>query len=547
MDRSRPDTGSSPSDGGPDADDDSGEFPAIDGGRGRRRGLKIALAVVLALAVVAAGSAGALVMYGRSSVVQTPIAGISAREDSTITLASGETVTVMNVLLIGTDDRSTLDDDERERMNIDLNSGRRADTLMLAQLEVGGTGAALLSFPRDLRVELCDGRVDKINAAFAAGARSGIGEESCLVQTVTAFTGIDIHHYVEVDFRGFMEVVDVLGGVTMYLDRPMRDVKANLDVPQGCVTLDSEQALGFVRSRGYDDDFGRIARQQRFVREVVEELGRVGVFANPPRLFSLVDRAAKAVRTDDGLGLGDMRDIALGLRRITSDGLQGQTVPSTPQTIDGISYVIADDEPAAATFASFRDGSVLRDVPEASPDADGEDPAVAEPEAPPADEPAAEVVVPPVTVHNATDINGLGAAAAQVLEAGGLPVGEVGNADQQGASATEVVHGPGLAEAAQSVAEAFGVGVVREDPEVEGVRVILGADTDRATLEQRVLALTEDTGAEEPAPPAESDMAEAHAEEPPADAQHEPEPEPQPEADPGREYIGTVVPPDVEC
>lgn len=490
--------------GGGDArHEEAVDFPAVGGGRRHPR-VRGALIALLAIVLVLVGSAGALVAYGRSNIQQSDIEGITAApEGDQVTLPSGDTIQVLNVLLIGSDDRSTLSEEERARMNLDNPGGRRPDTLMLAQLEIGGTGAALLSFPRDLRVELCDGRVDKINASFAAGERSGIGPESCLVQTVTGLTGIDVHHYVEVDFRGFMEVVDVLGGVSLYLDQPMVDAKANLDVPAGCVRLTPEQALGFVRTRGYDDDFGRIARQQRFVREVVEELTRVGVLANPATLFSLVDSAADAVHTDDNLGLGGMREIALGLRRITSGDLMGQTVPGAPETIDGVSYVVVDEAAAEERFAAFRDASALRpDQPAAEPPP----PVVAE--------------VPPVEVRNGTPSNGLGASAAEVLAAAGLSTGEISNFDRSDVAATEVVHGPGMEEAAARVAEVFPGSTTREEA-IEGVMLVLGADVDHAVLQERIMALTEP-------PPA-------------------PEPEPEPDTATEPDFIGAQAPADVDC
>jgi LCP family protein required for cell wall assembly len=519
LDRSRPDTDAYFSHGEEsfgDAADDYGhvasreqavDFPPMRGGR-RHRGLRLLLIGGLGLLVALAGSAGALLAYGRSSIQRSPIAGITSSADAPrVTLANGDTVQVMNVLLIGSDDRSTLSEEERRRLNFDNPGGRRPDTLMLAQLEVGGSGAALLSFPRDLRVELCDGGVDKINASFAAGQRSGVGAESCLVQTVTNLTGIDIHHYVEVDFRGFMQVVDVLGGVSMFLEQPMVDSKAHLNVPAGCVRLTPEQALGFVRSRGYDDDFGRIARQQRFVREVVEELTSIGVLANPPKLFSLVDRAANAVHTDDSLGLRGMRDIALGLRRITSDDVMGQTVPGSPQTIDGVSYVVVDDAEAGREFAAFRDGTAIR-PPEASPEpAETEGPVVAE--------------APPVEVRNGTSVDGLGAAAADVLTAAGLTTGEVGNFTTADVTTTHLLFGEGMGEAAARVGQVFGGVEAHEDAAVEGVILVLGADADRETLAGLALAQTEPTP--EPTPTAA----------------------PAPETE--REFVGARAPSDVDC
>ncbi len=332
------------------------EGPVMAGGRSRAaRRARLVLGAAMLILVVMVTSAGGLLFYGRQSIERAPITGMARVDRAPVILPGGEEIEIMNVLLIGSDARETLTASELN----DGTTGRRPDTLMLAQLELNGTRAALLSFPRDLRVELCDGSLNKINASFMIGERLGMGGESCLVQTITKHTGIEIHHYAEVDFRGFMNVIEVLGGVTMYLDQPMIDSKAHLNVPAGCVTLTPEQALGFVRSRGYDDDFGRIARQQRFIREVVQELSSLGVIANPAKLFSLVNAGANAVTTDEGFSLGVMREVVEGARNLTADDLQTHTVPGDAQMIDGVSYVVERSEEAQAIYARFRDGSVL--------------------------------------------------------------------------------------------------------------------------------------------------------------------------------------------
>jgi LCP family protein required for cell wall assembly len=454
-----------PVDGGGNDDDGWEESGPLISGRRRHRRTRVVLAGALALVFLVVSSAGALLLYGRGSIERADILGIAALDRVPLLLPDGEEVEIMNILLIGSDDRDNLSADQREQITLeDRSIGRRPDTIMLAQLELGGKGAALLSFPRDLRVELCDGSTDKINAAFAAGSRSGVGGESCLVQTVTNHTGIEIHHYAEVDFAGFLKVVDILGGVTMYLDKPMIDSKASLNVPAGCVTLTPEQALGFVRSRGYDDDFGRIARQQRFVKEVVEELTRVGVIANPAKVVSLVDAGANAVTTDREFGLAVMRDVALGARKLTADRLITHTVPADTARIDGISYVVERPEEAKPLYASFVDATVLRPQ---------------EPEPEPTPEP---VVVPPLVVLNSTGTAGLAAVAAEVLVELGYEVAEVGNAEVRDLPATEVVHGPGQADAAAEVAAALGAASVREADDVDGVQVILGTDADADAL-----------------------------------------------------------------
>lgn len=433
--------------------------------RSRWRIVLLLAGLILALLV---SSVAALAVYGERSIKLEEVTGRATELGRTVTFPDGETAETLNVLLVGSDDREHLSEEEAAEFGGDT-GGRRSDTLMVAQIEVGGTGAALLSFPRDLRVELCNGDVDKINAAMVAGQRSGTGAESCLVQTVSEHTGIAIDHYVEIDFAGFLGVIDALGGVTMYLEEPMIDQKANLNVPAGCVTLTPEQALGFVRSRGYDDDFGRIARQQRFVREVLDQITEVGTLANPARLVTLVNRAADAVRTDEDLGLTEMRDIAGGLRGIGSGGVTAFTVPSETAEIDGVSFVVELEEEAEALYSSFRDGSILRPEPE--------------PTATPTPTPTPEPTVPPVTVLNATQVTGLAAAAGARLEAAGLAVGVVGDTERPDLVGVEIAHAPGLEAAAARVAASMPDASVREDAEVEGVVVLLGAEVTVESLQ----------------------------------------------------------------
>ncbi len=126
--------------------------------------------------------------------------------------------------------------------------GQRTDTIQILRIADDGT-QHVLALPRDLYVPLGgDGAANRINAAFAFG-----GAE-LLISTVQGSLGIPIHHYAEIDFAGFIELVDAVGGVTIDFPHPAYDTKTGLDVPvAGPATLDSTQALAFVRSRFYTE------------------------------------------------------------------------------------------------------------------------------------------------------------------------------------------------------------------------------------------------------------------------------------------------------
>jgi LCP family protein required for cell wall assembly len=253
---------------------------------------------------------------------------------------------LVNVLLAGSDNREGLPHRQ--------NPGERPDTIMVVQMRTDGSDAALLSIPRDLRVEGCDGNTGRINASFAAARSLGREGGSCLVETVTAVTGIPIHHYVEVKMAGFVDLVETIGGVEMCFDDPPRRPR----LPAGCHRLDGTDALAYVRDRSADGtgDFGRMRRQQRFLKAVADEVARVEFAANVPRLVRTIGRVKDSVVTDAGLDLRTMRTFGSAFRDIDSDAIVGTTVPADPRMLEGVSYVILRADEAEEIFAAFRDG-----------------------------------------------------------------------------------------------------------------------------------------------------------------------------------------------
>ena len=185
-----------------------------------------------------------------------------------------------NYLLVGSDSREGIaagSDDYAYVGDTDLVGGRRSDTIMVLRQERNG-GAALMSLPRDLWVEIAGtGESQRINSAYNDGPER-------LAATVSQSLGIPIHHYVEVDFLGFKDIVDRIGGVEVCVDTAARDIHSGLNLQPGCQTLNGDMALAYARSRYYEEwdgtdwemdpraDLGRIERQQLFIREAVNGL-----------------------------------------------------------------------------------------------------------------------------------------------------------------------------------------------------------------------------------------------------------------------------------
>ncbi len=257
----------------------------------------------------------------------------------------------LTVLVLGSDSREDLTPRQRRELGTGYVPGARAEVIALTRLDPDADEVRVLSVPRDSRVELCDGSTGRINESFEVGERLGSGGTSCTVQTLTQATGVAIDHVVTVDFGGFVEVVDALGGVSMYLDEPLQDRDANLDLPAGCVELDGAEALAFARARHLDDDFGRIARQQRLVSEMLDGIGELGILEDLPRLLRVAERVAAAVELDSTLDLRRIQQLVREHRATLEGDLEGRAVPGAVTMVGAASMVELDEEALADLVA----------------------------------------------------------------------------------------------------------------------------------------------------------------------------------------------------
>lgn len=411
--------------------------------RGRRRRvrplgvLKTVVSGTLALVVVAVVAGFGLAAYASSRIDRQPVEHLVGGGGS------------FNVLVVGSDSREGFTEAELQALGTEEVEGRRTDTIFL--LAISGGSAAMLSFPRDLYVTGCTGAQARINAAYNDGG------PSCLVQTVSAASGIGIDHYVEVNLFGFTRIVDAVGGVPIYLDEPLVDRFAGVDLAAGCQVLDGRQAVGFVRARHVDSDLGRIARQQRFLKELAAQVISPSTLVNVPRMLRVAGAAGDTVTADEGLGLLDLLRVARAARGLAGGGLATYTVPANAANIDGAAVLVPDAEAAESLFARFRDGTVL-DVPARE---------------------SVQVLQPgdvPVRVLNAVGTAGLAAQVRDFLAARGFEVTEVGNTDPR--DATVVLHPDGLEAGAQLVADQIPGTTTQLDPSVDQITLLLGPGVD---------------------------------------------------------------------
>jgi LCP family protein required for cell wall assembly len=227
-----------------------------------------------------------------------------------------------DILVLGSDNRTA-----------DAEEERRSDTVILVHVDPDADYLSLMSFPRDLRVEIPEHGIDKLNAAYAYGG------PALTVQTVEWLTGVDIDEYLEVDFEAFADITDSLGGVYLDIDRRYFNEDPQwelIKLSPGYQLLDGASALDYVRFRhDLNYDFGRMDRQQRFITAMREQtLG----WDLPLRLPGIVDALFDNVETT--LGAADILKLAYWGVRLDGGRIRQITLTGDPQTRDGVSYVI---------------------------------------------------------------------------------------------------------------------------------------------------------------------------------------------------------------
>ncbi|MEU7674260.1 LCP family protein [Micromonospora taraxaci] len=256
----------------------------------------------------------------------------------------------MNIMMLGSDSRDPESD-----------SGSRTDTIIVAHLPKDRSSAQLISIPRDTWVNVPKssngrgGKDAKINASFAWG---GV---PLMVQTVEKFTGVRIDHVTMVDFAGFKEIVDALGGIEIDVEKGFTSnyaLSSNRTFNKGRQKMDGATALDYARERHAfaDGDFTRIKHQQQVIKAILDKAASGGTLANPAKLNSFVKATADAVAVDKKLNL---LDLASEMRDLRSGNLAFLTCPVKGTGQMGTeSVVLADKEKAAKVFEAVRNDNV---------------------------------------------------------------------------------------------------------------------------------------------------------------------------------------------
>lgn len=326
--------------------------PAPSAGRASDRSQGLLRPFLVVIAVVAAAATAGVLAAARSTL--DSVSRIEGLEE----VLRDRVGAVENYLILGSDSRAGADPSSPDFGGIGTEAdvqGRRSDTIMVLRHDRSSGGLALLSIPRDLWVDIPGRGASRVNAAYSDGPAT-------VVSTLERNLGLPIHHYLEVDFNGFKEIVDAIGGVEVCFEVPTRDLNTGLNiVAPGCTVLDGVQALAYARSRYYEElrdggwvrdgtaDLGRIGRQQQFVETAVRA-AVAEVLADPFRAGDVARAAVGALAVDAELDLVGIAGLA---RPASGQGITTYSLPVRGETIDGKAVLRLTDA-AGDMLAYFR-------------------------------------------------------------------------------------------------------------------------------------------------------------------------------------------------
>ncbi|MFJ2586792.1 LCP family protein [Streptomyces sp. NPDC087538] len=273
-----------------------------EGPRKRRRGLKITLGVLLVLLLAGGGTA-----YWLYSRLDGNIQGVDIDEALGEDRPEKLPTSGQNLLVLGSDSRAGAENKELGGGG-DV-SGARSDTAMVVHIPEGRSKAVAVSIPRDTLVTRpectkADGStVPSANRVMFNSVYSQVGP-ACVVKTVEKMSEVRIDHYLEINFAGFKDLVDAIGGVTVDVPQDIHDKSSGLDLTKGSHKLDGTESLAYVRTRhgiGDGSDLGRIGLQQQFLLALLSEVKSQDLLGSPTKSYKIASSATKSLTTDEEL------------------------------------------------------------------------------------------------------------------------------------------------------------------------------------------------------------------------------------------------------
>ncbi|MFN8098920.1 MAG: LCP family protein [Dermatophilaceae bacterium] len=434
----------------------------------RRHRRRIGLGVLAALLVGLTVLTGAAYLKLNSNITRIDVSRVLGKRPSTSSVSAGSP-SPLNILVMGSDTRQGIGTTEYGRDTVE--GGAHSDTNLIVHLSADRSRALVVSIPRDSMTKapkncadpastVANGEVRQWNYNFNAGG------PGCVMKTVEGLTGIYLDHFIVVDFRGFQDMVDALGGVEVCTAKDIDDADSQFTLSAGRHRLDGKQALGYVRVRktlGDGSDLNRIKRQQAFLSSIAQEATSSRLLLRPDRLFSFLNAATSSLTSDPGLSLTTMTSIArsvsnLGVKNIEFVTVPVEVYPADPNRVqwkasaDDLWAAIRADRPLPGT------GDVANSTPTSTATVDK--PLTIRPD---------RITV---TISNDSGVTGLALQAGDALRVQGFVVDGYRNGQAGAIKGTLVLYGTGQSEAARTVAAAFPGSVIKADPAVGRVIVV---------------------------------------------------------------------------
>ncbi|MZE50530.1 LytR family transcriptional regulator [Streptomyces sp. SID5770] len=397
-----------------------------------------------------------------------------------------------NVLIIGTDKRTGAGNGGYG----DANSPGHADTTILFHVSKDRTNATALSIPRDLMTTIpeCqsrqpDGKILTIPGQQKARFNVSLGQDGrdpgCTMRTVKELTGLDVDHFMMVDFNAVKELTTAVGGVKVCVEKPVDDPKSHLKLPAGESLIEGEQALAFVRTRssfGNKSDLDRIKVQQQFLGSMIRQMKSDETLTSPTKLLDLAEAATKALTVDKGIGsLSKLQDLAKELSGIDTKNIAFATLPviDNPDEPKPVT-VVPHPTQAPQLFAALQSDTSLTEVKKKEQDAKN---AQSQAQAALLKGERSTAADVRVDVYNGSGIQGAAQSTLSWLqnEEGVLRSTNKSNAPEKAAKTT-LTYAPNQADQARKLADLMGLPATALKPGTQdaGVRepmtLVLGAD-----------------------------------------------------------------------
>ncbi|MEQ8146672.1 LCP family protein [Streptomyces sp. OP7] len=276
-----------------------------------------------------------------------------------------------NILILGSDSRAG----DNAELNTGKIAGARSDTALVMHIPEGRTQAVAVSIPRDTLVTRpeckdADGStVDSAERVMFNSIYSQVGP-ACVVKTVEKMSGVRMDHYVEIDFAGFKDLVDAIGGVEVTVDKDIRDKSSGLDLTAGTHRLDGTESLQFVRTRhgiGDGSDLGRIGLQQEFMVALLGEIKKQDLLGSPTKTYKIADTLTAALTTDTELAsLTALADFGRSMNGVDPGSMETIMLPVAYDRTDP-NRVVAAEPQASTLWKAIRSDTEIPESAKKSP------------------------------------------------------------------------------------------------------------------------------------------------------------------------------------